>query len=70
MELFRQLLVGMGLDTERFADGQHLEQEGETAPIALTDLCGHQSLVVLNEIEQGALSLDVFGGQIRMGAHP
>lgn len=60
VKLFRKLLVGMGLDTEGLANRQHLEEKRKPTTIALTQLSGKQCLVVLNHIEEGALSLDIF----------
>ena len=70
MKLLGKLLVGVGLDTQGFADGKHLEQEGESASKSLADLCRQEGLVVLHHIEEGALSLDIFGGKRRVRAHP
>jgi hypothetical protein len=61
MELLGQLLVGVGLDAQGLANGEHLEEEGKPSSIALSDLCRHQSLVILDEIEESPLSLEVLG---------
>lgn len=70
MKLLCQLLVGVGLDAQRLANGEHLEEERKSASISLTDFCGQKGLVVLYEIEEGALGLGVFRRQGGVGAHP
>ncbi len=62
MELLGQLLVGVGLNAQRLAHGEYLEQEWKTAAISLADFGRQESLVILDEIEEGALGLDVFRG--------
>ena len=61
MELLGQLLVGVGLDAQGLANGEHLEEKGQSSAIALTDFRRHQGLVILDEIEEGSLGLDILG---------
>lgn len=70
MELLRKLLVGMGLDAERFTDGKHLEQEWESASKSFADIRRQQGLVILNHVEEGTLGLHIFRGKRRVCAHP
>jgi hypothetical protein len=70
MELLGQLLVGVGLDAQRLANGEYLEKKRQSAAITLADFRRQKSLVVLDEIEEGALSLDIFRRQRGVGAHP
>lgn len=62
MKLLGQLLVGVGLNAQRLAHGEHLEQEWKAAAISLADRGREKSLVILDEVEEGALGLDVFRG--------
>jgi hypothetical protein len=70
MELLREFLVGVGLDTECFTDGKHLEQEWEFASKSFTDIRREQGLVILDHFEEGTLGLDIFRGKRRVCAHP
>lgn len=70
MKLLCKLLVGVGLDAERFPNGKHLEQKWEFASKPLADFCRQQGLVVLNQVEEGTLRLNILRGKRRMRAHP
>lgn len=61
--MLRKLLVWMGLDAQRLADGQDFEQEGELFAIFIADLGRHESFVVLNDVEERTLSLDILRWQ-------
>jgi hypothetical protein len=58
------------LDAEGFADGEDLEEEGELVAEALSDVFGEEGLVVLDEVEEGALGGDVLGRVGGVGSHP
>jgi hypothetical protein len=70
MELLGQLLVGVGLDAQGLAYREHLEEKGKSSSIALSDVRGHQSLVILDEIEKSPLSLHVLRRKRGVSAHP
>ena len=70
MELLGQFFIRVGLDAQSLADGENFEEEGQLSTITFGDLNRHQRLVVLNKVEEGALSLEVLGWQGGMSAHP
>jgi hypothetical protein len=70
VQLCGELLVGVGLDGQSLVDRQDLEQEGQLLLVLFRDLSGHQGLVVLEKVEQTALSLQILGGVARVCAHP
>ena len=70
MQLLCQLLIRMRLNTQRLADGQHLEQEWQLSAISLRNFTAEQRLVILNEVEQRTLRHDIFGEERGVCAHP
>ena len=70
VQLLCELLVRVGLDAQRLANGEDLEQEGEPVLIALGNIGGEKRLVFLDEIEKRALGLKVLRGKRGVCAHP
>lgn len=70
VELLGQLLVGVGLDGQGFGDGEDLEEEGQTLPVAGNGGLGEESFVVVDEVEKGPACADVSGRIGGVGAHP
>lgn len=60
MQFCGKILVRVCLYAQGLADGKHLEEERKLVAIPFADLCGHQSLVVLNQVEQSPFRLDIF----------
>lgn len=63
VQLLCELLVGVGLDAQRLANRENLEQEGELVLIALGNVGREKRLVFLDEIEKRALGLKVLRGK-------
>lgn len=63
VQLLSKLLVWVGLDAQGLANGEDLEQEGQLVSKSLCDCGAKKLLVILDELNQGALCLKILGGE-------
>ena len=70
MKPLGEFLVRVRLNAQRFPDRQDLEQERKLIVVSLAHFRRHESLVVLDHVEEDALGLVVFGREGGMRTHP
>lgn len=70
MKLYGQLFIWVGLDAESLLNGKDFEKEWQLAIVFLGDFSRHQSLVILNHVQERSAGPQVFRRERGMSAHP